>query len=132
MRGEELRLLLSITDGFNAGSDVDEILDTLYEGFDRILPFDRMEYAVVDDDGHALTTAWVRATYDTQSLRVGFRHVRSEPISSSPKYRIPFLDNDLVAYARNRPDDHPVSLLVKEGVRSSLSCPLVVGEEVKA
>ena len=131
MRSEELRLLLSITDGFSAGSDVNEILDTLYEGFDRILPFDRMEYAVADDDGYTLTTAWVRSTYDTRSLPVGFRHVRSEPISSNPKYRIPFLDNDLMAYARNRPDDHPVSLLVEEGVRSSLSCPLVFGEEVR-
>jgi signal transduction histidine kinase len=45
-----------------------------------------MEYAVVDDDGYALTTTWGRATYDSGSVPIGFRYVRQAPISSNPKY----------------------------------------------
>ena len=40
------------------------------------------------------------------------------------------MDNDLTAYAARCADDHPVALLAAEGVRSSLNCPLLLGDEV--
>ena len=124
-------LLLEITIGFHAGLEVDEILDTLFDEFQQILPYDRMEYAVVAENGYVLTTAWTRANYDSTSVPVGYAYRRSVQVSNDPRYRVPFLDNNLPEYARKRPASHPVSLLVSEGIRCSLNCPLVVGDEVK-
>ncbi len=128
---DELSLLLRITNAFNSGWDASEILNSLYEEFQQVLPFDRLEYAVLDETGYVLTTEWFRATYESRLIPVGYAYRRSEPMTNNPRYMVTSLDNDMPTYARNRPPNHPVSLLVAEGIRSSLSCPLVVGDVVK-
>lgn len=129
-RSDELALLLTITNGFTSGSSAHEILESLYNELQQVLPFDRMEHAVLDKTGHVLTTEWFRATYSSDLIPVGYAYRRPEPIARNERYRVTTLENNLPAYAVNRPDDHPVSLLVAEGIRSSLSCPLVVADEV--
>ncbi len=123
-------MLLRITDAFSTGWKVSEILDSLYDELQAILPFDRMEYATVDETGFVLTTEWFRATYASELIPLGYRYKRSAHVASDPRYKITALNNDMPAYARNRPWDHPVSLLVTEGMKSSLSCPLIVDDEV--
>jgi signal transduction histidine kinase len=124
-------MLLRITDAFSSGWNVSEILDSLYEELQAILPFDRMEYATVDETGYILTTEWFRATYPSQLIPVGYRYRRSAHVASDSRYKTTTRANDMPAYAQNRPWDHPVSLLVREGMKSSLSCPLVVDDEVQ-
>ena len=131
MRSDELSMLLRITDAFSSGWKVGEILDSLYDELQSILPFDRLEYSVVDETGYVLNTEWFRATYESRLIPVGYAYRRSERVASDPKYRVTAIDNDMPSYARNRPPDHPVSLLVREGIKSSLSCPLVVDDAVK-
>lgn len=128
---EELSMLLKVIDAFSSGPNVAAILDSLYAELQVILPFDRLEYAVVDETGYVLTTEWFRATYDTDLIPIGYEYRRSENVASNPKYRSASVTNDMPSYARNRPADHPVSLLVQEGMKSSLSCPLVVDDEVR-
>ncbi|MDJ0952755.1 MAG: GAF domain-containing sensor histidine kinase [Acidimicrobiia bacterium] len=124
-------MLLKITDAFSSGWRVSEILDSLYDELQSILPFDRLEYSTIDETGYVLNTEWFRATYDSKLIPVGYSYRRSQRVATEPKYRITAIDNDMPAYARNRPPDHPVSLLVAEGIKSSLSCPLVVDDETK-
>ena len=129
-RSDELALLLTITNGFSSGASAHEILDSLYHELQQVLPFDRMEHAVLDESGHVLTTEWFRSTYPSKLIPIGHSYCRPEPIARNERYRVTTLENNLPAYAIDRPDDHPVSLLVAEGIRSSLSCPLVVADEV--
>ena len=130
MRSEELEALLAITEAFSSGDNVSEILNSLYRELHAILPYDRLEYSVVDDTGYGLKTEWFKATYDTKLIPLGHVYVRDTMVSTDPKYRVTTVDNDLPAYARTRPSDHPVSLLADEGLRSSLSCPLIVDDLV--
>jgi len=131
IRTDELSLLLKITNAFNSGWEPSEILDSLYDEFQQILPFDRLEYAVLDETGYVLTTQWFRATYDSKLIPIGYAYRRPAPMARNSRYRVTNLDNDLPSYARTCPPDHPVSLLAAEGIRSSLSCPLVITDEVK-
>ena len=131
MRPADLAALLKITSAFSSGWEVGEILDSLYDELQSILPFDRLEYAVVDDTGYRLITHWFRATYESKLIPVGYAYRRSQRVATEPKYRVTALENDMPAYARHRPPEHPVSLLVAEGMKSSLSCPLIVGDVVK-
>ena len=71
MRSDELARLLRITNSLNSGRELGQILDTLYDGFRDVMPYDRMEYAVLDDDGYLLTTTWVRANYDSTAVPPG-------------------------------------------------------------
>ncbi len=132
MRPDELSLLLKITDAFSSGENVGEVLESLYDELQAVLPFDRLEYSVIDETGYSLSTEWFRATYDTALIPVGYTYTRKERVASDPKYRVATIDNDMPSYARNRPPDHPVNLLVREGIKSSLSCPLIVNSEVRA
>ncbi|MDJ0665299.1 MAG: GAF domain-containing sensor histidine kinase [Acidimicrobiia bacterium] len=131
MRPDDLSMLLRITDAFSSGWKVSEILDSLYDELQAILPFSRMEYSTIDDTGYVLTTEWFRATYPSRLIPLGFQYKRSVHVASDPRYKVTALSNDMPAYAENRPEDHPVSLLVSEGMKSSLSCPLVVDDEVQ-
>jgi signal transduction histidine kinase len=128
---DELSMLLRITDACASGSSVDEILDSLYVEIQALIPFDRLEYAVIDDTGYSLITKWFKATYNSTLLPVGTGYRRSQSVATAPKYRVTTVDNDMPTYALDRPPDHPVSLLVREGIKSSLSCPLIVDDEMK-
>jgi len=131
MRSDDLSMLLRVTDACSSGASVDEILDSLYDEIQTLVPFDRLEYAVVDETGYVLTTEWFRATYDSELIPLGHTYRRTRQVSQDPKYRVTTIDNDMPSYALHRPPDHPVSLLVSEGIKSSMSCPLVVDGQVK-
>lgn len=128
---DELSMLLRVTQACSSGSNVGEILDSLYDELQALIPFDRLEYAVIDETGHVLTTEWYRATYDSKLIPLGHAYKRDKNVALEPKYRITTIDNDMPTYAMDRPPDHPVSLLVREGIRSSLSCPLIVDDHMK-
>lgn len=130
-RSTELALLLQITNGFNAGWEVSELLDRMYEDFHQLLPYDRMEYSVLQDRGHVLLAEWVRAGYGRSLVPSGYAYRRAGRAPGDARYEVPFLDNDLPTGAVDRPPDHPVSLLAAEGIRASLNCPLIVGKEIR-
>jgi len=69
----------------------------------------------------------VRATYEHTLLNKGY----SEDLRDSSLARVlsrgtPRIINDLEAYLADHPRSRSTSLLVREGVRSSLTCPLIV------
>lgn len=128
---DELSMLLRVTHACSSGSNVGEILDSLYDELQVLIPFDRLEYAAIDETGHVLSTEWYRATYDTKLIPIGHAYRRKESVAIDPKYRVTAINNDMPTYALDRPPDHPVCLLVKEGMKSSLSCPLVVDDQMK-
>lgn len=129
-RNHELERLFALTGDINAGRSVSENLDGIFETFRELIPYDRVEYADLEEDGRVLRTRWLRADYEDLALREGHAYRRSDAINTAGAKARPFIDNDLVAYARSKPEDNPTRLLVREGLRSSLSCPLVLRGEV--
>ncbi len=123
-RSDELEKLFGLTSAINAGQSVTEILDGLFESFRGLLPYDRIEYADVEENGRVLRTRWVRADYEDLVLEEGHVYRRSDPARASQMR--PRIDNDLVAYAESKGPGNPTRLLVAEGLHSSLSCPLVL------
>jgi signal transduction histidine kinase len=81
-----------------------------------------MEYATLDGD--TLETVWVRTEYEPVRLQPGFRYTRR---SDEPTERVPYIQFDPRERAEREPPDHPVHLLLEEGVRSALACPLTEG-----
>lgn len=130
LTSDELSLLLKITNRLNSAWEFDEILNALFEDLQAVVPYDRMEYAILEDDGYVLTTAWVKTKSHTTLLPVGHSYRRTEPIDQS-RFKVAFLNTDIATYAQRCAPDHPVSLLHAEGIKWSLNCPLVVADEVK-
>lgn len=125
----EQRTLDRVNQKIAAAPGIEETIDFLFEQTRTICPCDRISVAFVTDDARRVTSYYTRADYEPVVLDRGY----SEDLRGSSLERIintgqPRIINDLAAYGREHPTSRSTHLLLKEGVRSSLTCPLSVDE----
>lgn len=120
------RDLLNITADLNRGATLDQVLNNFYLGFKKHIPFDRIGVSVIAEEEKMVRSIWARSEYEHLYLGLGYQ----SPLAGSTLQQIidtgkPRILNDLNDYLRQHPDSHSTRLVVKEGVRSSLTCPLI-------
>jgi GAF domain-containing protein len=125
-RIEEASLLRVVTQKVNRGVVLDEVLTYVFESFRPILPYDRIGFALLVDSGKKVQARWARTSAPEVRLPIGF----TAPLSGSSLKQIldtgrPRILNDLEDYLRQHPQSESTRLIVAEGMRSSLTCPLV-------
>ena len=110
-----------------AAESLEELMDFLFERTRDICPCDRIGIAFTEEGGTRMTARWVRALYEPVLLREGYtRDVRGsslERVVQSGQLRI---IRDLARYLEEKPESHATRLLLREGVRSNMTCPLSV------
>jgi class 3 adenylate cyclase len=128
----EIRALSEVTERINAGVFLDEVLNHVFEAFEKIVPYDRIGLALIEKnkDGTEIVSAhWARANYEkifiSDQYRAPLNGSSLEKIATTKKPRIL---NDLNRYLRDNPDSKSTVLIVKEGIQSSLTCPLVIDD----
>jgi signal transduction histidine kinase len=122
----ELRNLGRITTQINAGLMLDDVLENVYRDFRSIIPYNRIGFSLLTDDGEMVRARWAKTDRDSVKLGVGYE----APIAGSSLQTImqtgqPRIINDLVAYLAKKPGSESTQLIVEEGYRSSLTCPLI-------
>lgn len=125
MDGQYYRAALEIAAHVNAGLTLEEILDRVYQNFRQYIPYNRIGVAFVEDDGASVRTHWAKTDQPNVTLPVGY----TAPLASSSLETIlatgkPRIINDLEAYYQQRPASESTRLMLEEGIRSSLTCPL--------
>jgi len=115
-----------LTQVVSSARTLDATLDFIYEHFRSSIPFDRLGCALVERSGQRVIARWCRSNRPVH-LNTNF----SAPLSGSSlqlvlEKQCPRILNDLEVYLRNRPESHSTRLIVREGYRSSLTCPLIV------
>lgn len=125
-RYHEMQRVMQITANVNSGLYLDEILEAVYRDFKAIIPYDRIGFSLIEEDGKSVRSRWAKASYDSLHLNQGY----SAPLGGSSLELIlrsgqPRIINDLEAYARKRPASQQTRLMLEEGIRSSLTCPLI-------
>lgn len=114
-----------------AGGSLDEVLNLVYDATRAFYPCDRMGLAMIEEDGRRAVARWARAEYAPLRLKAGYaedlRGSSLEEILRTGRVRI---IPDLEAYLRARPESASTRLIVAEGARSSMTCPLRVGERI--
>jgi len=127
-RFEQLQRLSEVTRKVNMGLVLDEVLDYVYESFGTLIPYDRIGFALLEHQqaGTVVRTRWHRANYEDVHIGRGY----NAPLQGSSLERIidtdePRIINDLSEYSRQHPSSHSTKLILKEGIRSSLTCPLI-------
>lgn len=130
----EVRALSEITHEINEGIFIDDVLNHVFETFRPIIPYDRIGFALMDlgDDKEIIVRAhWARSDFEDIRIKKGFHQKLSETslgdVANSGEPRI---INDLKAYLTKHPNSVSSRLMVEEGVRSSLTCPLIAKGEV--
>jgi GAF domain-containing protein len=110
----------------NGGLLLEEVLDGVYRDFQDIIPYNRIGCALLEQDGTTLRARWARSDQAEILLGCGY----SAPMAGSSLEDIlctgrPRILNDLEAYLAHKPHSLSTRLVVEEGFRSSLSCPLI-------
>ncbi|HEV2719325.1 MAG TPA: adenylate/guanylate cyclase domain-containing protein [Thermoanaerobaculia bacterium] len=125
-RFRELHALLAVTREINRGMLFDQVLEKAYDVLRSVIPYDRLGVALIEDHGATARACWARS--DGARIILGRNY--SAPLHGSSLEAIlqtgePRILNDLERYL----DEHPASvstrMMVMEGIRSSLTCPLV-------
>lgn len=124
-RYEEVRKLDQITSQINAGLMLGDILESIYRDFREVIPYNRIGFSLIES-GDILCAHWAKTDRDTVHLDRGY----SSSLKGSSLQRIidtgmPRIINDLEAYYAAHPDSESTRLILKEGYRSSLTCPLI-------
>jgi signal transduction histidine kinase len=124
-RIRELEELVRLTSLVCSGLLLDEVLDRVYDGFESLIPFDRIGFALIEGD--EVVARWARTRLDTVRLGQGYRIELAETsLEAVLEQGRPRIINDLVAYLEAKPRSETTKLIVEEGLRSSLTCPLMV------
>ncbi len=121
---DELNTFYAVVARINSGMSLAEVLDQVYESFRSFLPYDRIGVATIEDEGRTVLAQCARSAAADIHLGAGF----SAPLAGSSLNRLlisgkPRILNDLPAYAE-RTGSASTRLIVAEGMRSSLTCPL--------
>lgn len=124
---EEAAALESVNRHIAAGRSLEEIIDFLFEATGRIFPCDRIGLAFLEDGGRRAVAHIEKARYEPMLLRKGFwQDMDGSSLKTVLEKGSPRVIRDLEEYLKERPGSFATKLLVKEGVRSNMACPLLV------
>lgn len=126
VRYSEFQLLDRITSQINAGLLLDDILENVYRDFRQFIPYNRIGFSLLEDEGRVVRAGWAKTDQPVMRLGRGY----SAPLAGSSLEAIfktgqPRILNDLLAYLEVKPNSVSTRLMVAEGIRSSLTCPLI-------
>ena len=121
------RLLGEVTRQLSDGHDFGKIFDFLFETLNLIIPYDRIGIALVEGEGDSrqITAKWLKTKLPKVHLGGGYSALLKG--SSLEKILVsgqPRILNDLFEYAQDHPKSPSTQLMLMEGIRSSLTCPL--------
>ncbi|HRY28729.1 MAG TPA: GAF domain-containing sensor histidine kinase [Elusimicrobiota bacterium] len=122
----EIHTLLKITEKISSGRSLEEILNLVYDSFRAVIPYDRIGVALIEEAGATVRTRWGRSETSPQFFPPDY----SAPLKNSSLQKVaetgrPRIINDLESYLSSHPESESTRLILKEGVRSSLTCPLI-------
>jgi class 3 adenylate cyclase len=125
-RFEELHALLQVTHEINKGLLLEEVLEKAYQTLQSVLPYNRLSVALLEKDGQILRARWAKADYPDLMLRTGYSGaIQGSSLQGIIASGEPRIINDLVQYFELHPSSNSTHLMISEGIRSSLTCPLV-------
>ncbi|HMA61949.1 MAG TPA: GAF domain-containing sensor histidine kinase [bacterium] len=122
---ERSNKLFKLTEQVNEGVNLDEIWNHVYDAFQEIIPYNRIGVARLEDEGETVVSCWARSDEEKVKLQAGYQ----SPLEGSSLQKIiktgqPRILNDLEQYLEEHPNSHSTKLIVSEGMRSSLTCPM--------
>ena len=124
---DERRSVERINAKVAAGENLVKMLDFLFDSTRGVCPCDRIAVSFLENDGRRVVCHWVRAEYEPVLLAKGFagdlEGSSLQPIIGTGHPRV---IRDLRRYLELHPESPSTKLLVREGVRSSMTAPLAV------
>ncbi len=123
---EELKALERINQKIAAGKSLVDIIEFFFRETQHIMPCDRIGIAF-SDDGKRLVLYHVVASYSPLYLDKGYTDdLKGSSLEKIFNDQTPRIINDLELYFKSHTHSRSTRLLLQEGVKSSMTCPLFV------
>ncbi len=131
-KGEE-QILDDVNRRVGACESLDGILEFLANSLSEVSPCDRFSLAFIEEQGARAVSRFTYAFYDPVVLKTGYvEDIEGSSLKTVLGRRVPRVISDLSAYYAQSPHSRSTRLLLREGVASSLTCPLCVDGRVVA
>ncbi len=122
----EIKTLSNITKEINEGHMLEEVLNHVFESFRSIIPYERIGIAFLVDNGKTVEAHWARSDVKEIHLGKGYSASLEETsLSNVILTGLPRIINNLEEYLESHPQSDSTRRIVQEGMRSSLTCPLL-------
>lgn len=124
---DEQTILDDVNRRVAAKASLTDVMNFLFESIQTLYPCDRIGLAFLEDEGRRIVAHWAKALYEPLLLKPGY----AEDLSGSSLQSVitegcSRIIYDLVRYEEEHPRSASTRMLVREGVRSSMTCPLLV------
>lgn len=127
MPSDVVQVMKNINRKIAAQESLEDVMNYLFDATKEISLGDRIGLSFIEENGDKITAHWARSTYDPLLLKKGYSEdlygSSLQKVIKEGKVRI---INDLQLYLDENPDSNSTRILVREGVRSSMTCPLYV------
>jgi hypothetical protein len=124
---EEKRILDTVNQQVAGEASLDDLLEFLFGNLRELYPCDRIGLAFLEDDGLRLVARRHRADYQPVLLAPGYAEdLDRSSLATVVAANCARIIYDLPRYLEEHPRSHSSRILVKEGVQSSLTCPLAM------
>jgi len=102
-------------------------LDRLFETLHALIPYDRMDLALLEREGTYLRIRWTRSSGEPAHLSVGYAGKLDDgPLRDAMGSGSPWIVPDLPTLAGHGQNVWTAELRASEGMRSWLACPIMV------
>jgi len=119
------RLVEQMLEQLNLGRGLDELLGSVYDRLHGIVPYNRIAVALLEDRGNLLRLTSCRSDGDV-SLKVGYAaRLEGSTLAALLENGQPRIIDDLDQYLFERPQSGSTKLIQREGMKSSLTLPLL-------
>ena len=125
-REAEFEQLFRIAERVNYGVALEETLDFVYDEMREVIPYNRIGFSLINEDTGTVWARWARSDREMK-LGLGYEApLKGSTLNDILETAQPRILNDLEDYLKNKPSSNSTRLVVEEGMRSSLTCPLIV------
>jgi hypothetical protein len=122
---DEINTLYQINLKVAGSKSLEEVLDFIFNEIKKIIPCDRIDVAFIEEDNQRMVIQFVKSDYEPVYLKKGFA---SDIIGGSIQKvflsGMPSVINDMELHAKSNPMSESARMLLKEGIRSSMVCPM--------
>lgn len=115
----------SMLEQLNLGLSFDELFESIYDKLTGIIPYNRIAVALLEEPERLLRLTSCRSDGEL-TLKVGYAaHLNGSTLERLLETGQPRIIDDLPKYLEAKPDSASTQLIVREGMKSSLTLPLV-------
>lgn len=119
------RLVARMLEQINMGQGLDELLDSAYDQLSGIVPYNRIAVALLEQPLNLLRLISCRSDGEV-ALKVGYAaRVSGSTLAPLLETGQPRIIDDLQQYLSEKPNSASTALIEREGMRSSLTLPLL-------